>query len=73
MAVLNQSKRALKQESSLRDPKVVGAMMEAAREVVRHRGVRIDDPAAQRTTLKSLTKQVEELTKESSAQAGDLG
>eukprot|EP00974_Lingulodinium_polyedra_P043044 4132573-Lingulodinium_polyedra.AAC.1 len=48
-------------------------MMNAAREVVRHRGLRIDDPKAEKVTFKSFTRQAEELSNGASAQAGDFG
>eukprot|EP00974_Lingulodinium_polyedra_P019264 1860213-Lingulodinium_polyedra.AAC.1 len=48
-------------------------MLDAAREVARHRGLRLDDPATQQTTMKAVSRQAEELTKESSAKAGALG
>eukprot|EP00974_Lingulodinium_polyedra_P099222 9613707-Lingulodinium_polyedra.AAC.1 len=73
MAVLNQSKRVLKEETKLRDPRVMRVMLDAAREVVRHRGLRIEDLSAQQTTMKAVSRQAEELAKESSAKAGDLG
>eukprot|EP00974_Lingulodinium_polyedra_P040650 3905083-Lingulodinium_polyedra.AAC.1 len=44
MAVLNQSKKVLKEETKLRDPRVMKVMLDAAREVVRHRGLQIKDP-----------------------------
>eukprot|EP00974_Lingulodinium_polyedra_P125378 11194282-Lingulodinium_polyedra.AAC.1 len=46
--------------------------MSAVREIVRRRGLRIDDPAAQKTTLRSVTHQVKDLAKDASAQ-GDFG
>eukprot|EP00974_Lingulodinium_polyedra_P093594 9069241-Lingulodinium_polyedra.AAC.1 len=48
-------------------------MLDAAREVVRHRGLQIKDPEVQKTTMKAVSRQAEELAKESSAKAGDLG
>eukprot|EP00974_Lingulodinium_polyedra_P092117 8926812-Lingulodinium_polyedra.AAC.1 len=63
MAVLNQSKRVLKEEAKFRDPRVKKVMLDAAREIVRHRGLRLEDPVAAQATMKAVSRQAEELTK----------
>eukprot|EP00974_Lingulodinium_polyedra_P065311 6314820-Lingulodinium_polyedra.AAC.1 len=73
MAVLNQGRRMLKQEAGFRDLRIVGVMANASKEVIRQRGLRMEDPQTQQMTLRSLAQQAADLSRGASAQAGDLG